>query len=282
MPLLPLLILAVVQGLTEFLPVSSSGHLVIVWGLFDEAGTAWSALGEGERALIDIAVHAGSLGAVLLYFWRDMLMLAGGGLKLLTGRPGQAGRLLLLVILATLPLVVAGFLFKDLVFLALRNLWVTAAATLGFGILLGIADGRGMTLRRTEHLRPLDAIVVGLFQVLALIPGTSRSGITMTAARFLGLERAEAARFSLWLSVPAILGAATLALADLTAIDDPRLTRAAVLAGLFAFAAALVSIAAMMAWLKHAGFLPFVVYRVLLGLGLFAALLLGWLGPALA
>jgi len=143
-----------------------------------------------------------------------------------------------------------------------------AWATLGFGVLLWVADRTGMTIRRIEHMGYGEALVIGLSQVLALIPGTSRSGITMTAARMLGYERAEAARFSMLLSIPTILAAGLLTGLDLYESGDVQLSLDALIAGGLAFATALIAIVAMMGWLKRASFLPFVLYRILLGGGL--------------
>jgi undecaprenyl-diphosphatase len=187
-------------------------------------------------------------------------------------------RLFLYVVAATLPLIAAGVALKTTVALDLRGVEVVAWTTLGFGVLLYIADRMGMMIRRVEHMGIGSALAIGVAQILALIPGTSRAGITMTAARFLGFERAEAARFSMLLAIPAILGAGTLAGLDLHESGDLALTRAALLAALLAFIAALMAIAVLMQWLKRASFTPFVVYRILLGILLLALLY----GPGLA
>jgi undecaprenyl-diphosphatase len=252
-------VLALVQGITEFLPISSHGHLVLVRSLFciQEAGLD-----------IFIALHVGTLGAVMVYFRRDVwLMLAGLG-GALTGRTGSGLRLLALVVVATLPVLLLGFLVKVYAPDALSALVVIGWTTLGFGVLLYIADRTGMTIRRIEHMGVGQALVIGFAQVLALVPGTSRSGITMTAARLLGFERPETARFSLLLSMPTILGAGTLAGLDLYQTGDAELQAAALIATGFAFLSALGAISFMMAWLRHATFAPFVLYRVVLGTAL--------------
>jgi undecaprenyl-diphosphatase len=274
---LHLLILAVVQGITEFLPISSSGHLVLTWEVFDSLGQAVEQ-DAADRLVLDIAVHVGTLLAVLAYFWRDVFAMVLGGLRLLVGRMTPGGRLFLYVVAATLPLIAAGVALKTTVALDLRGVEVVAWTTLGFGVLLYIADRMGMMIRRVEHMGIGSALAIGVAQILALIPGTSRAGITMTAARFLGFERAEAARFSMLLAIPAILGAGTLAGLDLHESGDLALTRAALLAALLAFIAALMAIAVLMQWLKRASFTPFVVYRILLGILLLALLY----GPGLA
>ena len=266
LPLLHLFILALVQGVTEFLPISSSGHLVVAWEFFDARGWDVTQQSESQRLVIDIAVHVGTLAAVCLYYWRDLWLMAAGMARLLIGQWTPGARLALLVILATLPVVGAGYLFKDTITQSLHgNVEIVAWTTIGFGILLFIADRLAMTVRRVEHITIFQALFIGLSQVLALIPGTSRSGITMTAARFFGYERPEAARFSLLLSIPTILGAGVLAGMDLREAGDSVLQFQALVAAVISFGTALLAIVLMMRWLSHAGFTPFVVYRILLG-----------------
>lgn len=257
-----LLVLAVVQGLTEFLPISSSGHLVLTSRVL-----GW----QDQGVIIDIAVHVGTLLAVMIYFWRDVARVVAGSLRLVAFRGGVDARLAIMLLIATLPIVLVGFLARDIVSTAFRNVEVIAWATIGFGLLLWLADRIGMTVQRVEHIGAFSAFAIGLAQVLALIPGTSRSGITMTAGRFMGMERPEAARFSLLLSIPTIIGAGALAGMEVWESQDIRLGYDALVAIAFSFAAGFVSIAAMMRWLQTAGFGPFVIYRVALGL-----LLLWW------
>lgn len=268
LPILHLAVLALVQGITEFLPISSSGHLVLVPAL-----TGWP----DQGLMIDVAVHVGSLGAVMLYFWRDLGSIALGLGRLINGRDDPGARLAGFLILGTLPAVLAGFLLNRYYPGGFRGLEVIAWTTLGFGVLLYISDRLGMTVRRVEHLRLGDALIIGMAQVLALIPGTSRSGITMTAARFLGMERSEAARFSMLLAIPVILGAGGLKGWDLYRAGDVQLTGDVFFAAGFSFAAALLTLAALMAWLRRSSFTPFVVYRVFLGLFLLAVVY-GWTG----
>lgn len=260
MTILQLMILAGVQGITEFLPISSSGHLILV-PIF----AGWA----DQGLIIDVAVHVGTLFAVMLYFWRDMAAMASGLWHMLTGRRHAGARLFWLAVLATLPLIGGGYAINEYSHIIgenwLRGIELIGWTTLGFGILLYIADKAGMTVRRVEHLGVLDALLIGLSQVLALIPGTSRSGITMTTARFLGMERSDAARFSMILSIPAIIGAGALKGYDLYKVGDAALTSAALMAAGLAFVAALVTIAILMAWLKRASFTPFVIYRIALG-----------------
>lgn len=260
-PLLHLAVLAAVQGITEFLPVSSSGHLVLVPVFID-----WP----DQGLLMDVAVHVGTLGAVMLYLWRDLWMMVIGFVRLLRGRSDPGRRLLVCVIIGSLPVTGAGFLLNHDYPGGIRSLVAIGWATLGFGIFLAFCDWIGMTIRRAEHIRPVDALIVGVFQILALIPGTSRSGITMSAARLLGFERADAARFSMLLSIPAILGAGVLKGIELYDSGNTTLNRDVLIAAAFAFVAALVSITVMMAWLRRASFAPFVFYRVALGCAILA------------
>jgi len=266
--ILHIVVLALVQGITEFLPVSSSGHLALV-PIF----TTWP----DQGLMMDVAVHVGTLIAVLLYFWRDVFMMAFGLWRFLRGRKDPGAKLAGYIVLATIPVVIVGYYLNKQYPDALRSITVIGWATLGFGVLLFLTDRFGMTLRRIEHLRISDALIIGLAQVLALIPGTSRSGITMTAGRLIGMERPDAARFSMLLSIPAILGAGTLKIMELIERGDAQLTNAAVSAAGLAFIAALISISILMAWLKRSSFTPFVIYRVLLGGGLLA-IAYGWVG----
>lgn len=265
MPFIQSIVLAAVQGITEFLPVSSSGHLILVPKL-----TGWP----DQGLAIDVAVHVGTLAAVMLYFWRDIGGIAGAVLRaggqMANQRPlDQEISLLIKLIIATLPVVVAGYwvnetINEDL----LRSVKIIGWTTLGFGLFLWLADKSNMTIRRLEHITYGGALVIGLFQILALLPGTSRAGITMTAARFLGVECQDAARFSLLLSIPVIIAAGSLKGWELFRSGNQVLIDDALTVGGLAFLFALVAIAFLMFWLKRASFTPFVVYRVILGAAL--------------
>jgi undecaprenyl-diphosphatase len=258
-PILHIVVLTLVQGITEFLPISSSGHLVLV-PIF----TGWP----DQGLIIDVAVHVGTLGAVVLYFWRDIIAMLKGLFMVVQGRTDPYAKLLGLIVLSTIPVFAAGFGLNYYGVDSLRSLNIIAWTTLGFGIVLWIADKGGMTLRRVEHLGVGDAIVIGFAQVLALVPGTSRSGITMSAARILGMERGDAARFSMLMSIPTIIGAGTLSGLDLYRIGDLRLTVDAAVAVGLSLVIALFAISFLMAWLRHSSFAPFAVYRIILGGGL--------------
>lgn len=256
MPILHLVVIALVQGITEFLPISSSGHLVLAPIVLE-----WP----DQGLVIDIAVHVGTLLAVLAYLYRDVGAMVGGLGRAMRGRRDPGAKLFLFLVLGTVPVVIAGFAMHKYMPDGIRSMEVIGWATLGFGIVLWLADRTGMTVRRIEHLRVADVLFIGLMQCLALIPGTSRSGITMTAARLIGMERPDAARFSLLLSIPAILGAGTLVGLDIYKSGNVELAGDAFVAAILAFVSALLAIALMMAWLKRASFTPFVVYRIVLG-----------------
>ena len=265
MPLISLIVLAVVQGITEFLPVSSSGHLVLVWEAFDYLGLTGLWQSSGERLDLDVAVHVGTLAAVCLYFHRDLRLMLVGLLRLALGRMDEGTRLAWLIVVGTVPVVVVGFLARDWIAANLHGVAVVAWANIVFACLLWFADRYGLLLRRVQHMRVVEALAVGLAQVLALVPGTSRAGITMTVARLLGYEREEAARFSMLLAIPAIAGAGLLIGLDLYQREALQLGREALVAAVISMLTALVALALMMRWLRRASFQPFVFYRLALG-----------------
>lgn len=258
-PLLHLFVLAVVQGVTEFLPISSSAHLILVPLVAD-----WP----DQGLAMDVAVHVGTLFAVMLYLWRDIRDMLTGLLRALSGRRTAGLWMIWYLLVGTVPAVLVGLAIHNYAGDALRSVEIIGWATLVFGVVLYAADKIGMTILRLEHLNTRFAFLIGLSQILAFIPGTSRSGITMTAARFLGFERVEAARFSMLLSIPTIIGAGLLATLDIIEAGDAQLTNDALIAGGLAFLAALGAIALMMGWLRRASFTPFVIYRMILGVAL--------------
>lgn len=269
MPILHILVLAFIQGATEFLPVSSSGHLILVPHL-----TGWA----DQGLAMDVAAHLGTLVAVLVYFWRDVRQMFIGLWHLLFGRVDDGGRLVLFLLAATVPALGVGYLVDQYFSDALRNPQVVAWALIGFGVLLYLADRVGLTVNQVRHMTLVQAIAIGLAQVLAFIPGTSRSGITMTAARLLGFERGEAARFSFLLSIPAISAAGLWKGRELIQGSDAEMLQSAgFMLGFSAFAGFL-AIAFLMAWLRRASFAPFVAYRILLGVLLLWLIYSGILG----
>jgi len=255
-PIDQLIFLAIVQGLTEFLPISSSGHLNLLHLL-----TAW----DDQGPLIDVAVHVGSLFAVMIYFWRDMVMFARALWNLARGRVTADAKILAMIILASVPIFVVGYAVLQFDLMnGLRTLSVIAWANLAFAIVLLVTDRIGMTVRRAEHISTGDALAIGIAQAAAVIPGTSRAGITISMARFLGYERREAARLSMLLSVPTILGLGAATSYELYGSGNLALQHDALIGGALAFVAALAAIWFMMALLRRTSLLPFVLYRLAL------------------
>ncbi|WP_020398483.1 undecaprenyl-diphosphate phosphatase [Kordiimonas gwangyangensis] len=274
MTALHLFILAIVQGITEFLPISSSGHLVLIPVL-----TGWT----DQGLMMDVSVHVGTLVAVLVYFRDDTkgLFLAGlGSIGIAPARRAIEGtiygKLFWAIVIATIPAVIVGFMLKvtgtvDL----MRGAAVIATTSIVFGLLLYWADRVGATEKSLERMAIKPALIIGLAQMLALIPGTSRSGITMTAARYLGFNRQDSARFSLLLSIPTIIGAAVLLGKDVATSGDSIVWAEAGIAAGLSCLAALAAIHFLMKWLAHASMAIFVIYRVALGLFLFALIAAG-------
>ncbi len=256
MPLEQIVLLAVVQGLTEFLPISSSGHLILV-----PVFTGW----RDQGLLTDVMSHLGSLLAVFVYFRRDVLDLAKGGISLLKGHLTDHGRLLLIILAATVPAVVFGlFLERTGLIQTFRGPEIIAWNAIIFGLLMFVADWWGPRVKTLSDMRLWPAVFIGIAQAIAIIPGTSRSGITITAARALGFERPDAARFSFLLGIPAIAGAGLLVVGEAVQAGEP-ITGGALATGGLTFFTALAAIAILMAIVKRYSLLPFVIYRLILG-----------------
>ena len=267
MPLSLILLVAAIQGVTEFLPVSSSGHLVLIPFI-----TAHPYQGQ----TIDVAAHVGTLIAVLVYLRRDIFNITAA----MFGRAGSAQqadhrRLGLMIIGATIPVVLVGFVVNYADWHWLTLVTTLAWANIAFAGLLWAADRFGGQLHGLADMRWSAAMGIGIMQICALIPGASRSGVTMTAARFFGYDRVTAARFSLLLSLPAIAGAGLLKTIDIIDAGDAQLgvdaAMVAVLSALFAW----LAIRVMMSWLARASFTIFVIYRLGLGMVLLLGLQLG-------
>jgi undecaprenyl-diphosphatase len=253
------LFLAIVQGVTEFLPISSSAHLIL----------PFEVLGWPDQGLaFDVAVHLGTLLAVIVYFWKDLMSLLQGFFQTLIGKPNQEGRLALNLIAASLPIVVVGLLIKNLVENDLRSAMVITVTTIVFALVLYAADLLGKRRRDTSELTLVHALAIGAAQCLALMPGTSRSGITMTTALALGYHREAASRISFLLSIPTILGASLLLLLDLIAEQNPVEWGDLGLGMLVSGITAYLCIKLFLSFIEKVGFLPFVIYRLALGLGL--------------
>lgn len=266
--LFQLVLLAIVQGITEFLPISSSGHLILASRFFGMPD---------QGVLIDVALHIGSLFAVLVYFWRDVRDAVIGPVTLVgdmaARRPlSWPSKLALLLVVATIPVIIAGlFLYNMDFYEGLRDtgslvaIKVIGWTTLVYGILLYIADRFCPFDRELKDWGFASATIMGLAQALSLIPGTSRSGICMTSARFLGFDRQESARIAMLMAIPTILAAGLLGVKDLIETGDTTLTTDAVIAAVLSFASAYGALVLMMRWLANATFTPFVVYRIVLG-----------------
>jgi undecaprenyl-diphosphatase len=256
MTLVQIIVLSLVQGLTEFLPVSSSAHLIL----------GGKAFGWADQGLVfDVATHLGTLFAVLLYFRADLFQMVASCLRPVRTDDDRRHRTLLIgIALASVPVLVVGFLARDLVEQYLRDVRVIAWMTLVFGLLLWLADARSRRDRNIEELGWKSAVWIGLAQVCALVPGVSRSGVTITAGRLLGFAPDAAARFSFLLAIPVIAAAggygALKVFTGAAAIDWSQF----LLALAFSALAGWVCIAAFLALLRRVGLLPFVVYRLAL------------------
>jgi undecaprenyl-diphosphatase len=261
MDLIHAVILAFLQGFTEFLPISSSGHLVLVPKL----------LGWPDQGLaFDVAVHLGTLTAVLAYFRRELVPMGRAWFASLGGAArNREARLAWWVIWGTVPVVVAGGLLAGPVEASLRSPLVIGATTAGFGVVLWLADARGARTRDEYSLSWADALLIGLAQAVALVPGTSRSGITMTAALLLGLDRQAAARFSFLLSIPVILAASVLELSALLRMPGPPDWAALAVGTAVSGVVAYLTIRGFLALLGRIGMAPFAIYRLLLGAVIF-------------
>lgn len=255
---LHILFLSILQGLTEFLPVSSSGHLILFskFTTFPDQGLA-----------LDVAVHFGSILAVMIYFSDDIYKMLQGLIKsyFLPNFKNIGNKTFWFIIVGTLPIIAAGFTMKYYGTEWLRSTRLIGWTILGFGILLFLADKLSMTIRKIEHLTIFDAFLIGCAQCFSLIPGTSRSGITITMGRFLSLERREAAKFSMLLSIPAIIGATFLVGYELYQQNDISALLNAIDGITYSFVASIIAIYIIMWWLKKSTFLPFVLYRIILG-----------------
>ncbi|ALI55787.1 undecaprenyl-diphosphate phosphatase [Celeribacter marinus] len=254
-----LLLVALIQGLTEFLPVSSSGHLILLpqlTGMQDQGLT------------IDVAVHVGTLGAVILFFWADVKTGFAGIPRMLTGRIDTDGsKLAFLLLVATIPVIIIGLVVKitglsD----AMRSMTVIGWTMLIFGLVLYWFDKKGAATKVASDWNRRDAITLGLWQAIAIIPGTSRSGITITGARALGYTREDSAKISMLMSIPTIMASGILLGLDVAGEANYDMMKYAALGAAFAFVAALLALTLMMRLLRSVSFAPYVYYRVVLGI----------------
>ncbi|HVO00705.1 MAG TPA: undecaprenyl-diphosphate phosphatase [Candidatus Cybelea sp.] len=263
MPNTDILILSILRGVSEIFPIDLAAHFTLLTRLF-----CWPALGD----LLDAAGDFGLLVALLLYLWRDVLQLLRSLGRAMRGKRDPGARLLLGLVLGSLPAFAITFVLRDRLDVTLRDPVYTVVLLVAFGVVLYVADQAGLTVRRLDQMDPLQAAVIGLFQGLAVLPGISRMGMIVTVARSLGYERAEAARFMLLLSMPWMAASglyrAGLGIAAGEAVDPDRLL---LMAGVSAVAGFL-AIAFLMYWLRRGNFTLFAVYRVLLGAALLYAL----------
>ncbi|MEP1144645.1 MAG: undecaprenyl-diphosphate phosphatase [Henriciella sp.] len=276
MSLLQLTIIALIQGLTEWLPISSSGHVLLAANYFTLEGR--------DELLINAVSNLGTLAAMLIYFRKDVAAATLGGFELIGAgfrkTPLSRGAKLALCIIVATPIALAAAIAHE-VFIpegiqnSLRSIWTVAGATIGFGLLLWWADVAGGKDRTEADMTIGHAVMIGATQAIAaLIPGTSRSGITMTAARMLGYERTEAARFSMLIGAPILAAAGlygALGLLDADAAGGVVTLQDGMIVAALAFVSGIASIHALMTLLKRMTFLPFVIYRLLLGVGLLLA-----------
>ncbi len=263
MTLVQLIVLALIQGITEFLPISSSAHLILA----PIAVNGW----QDQGPLIDIAAHVGSLGAVLLYFRQETGMLFRGGVDVLRWRESGDRRLFLFIAAATVPTLAlaAIFVLADWT-QALRNPVVIGWVSIIFGLLLWHGDRSKSDKAGLERMSWRDALSIGAAQMCALAPGVSRSGVTMTMARYLGWTRPEAARFSMLLAIPTILALGAFATLEIIRDGAGADMRSALIVGVLSFASAYAAIAVLMKLTRTISFLPFVIYRVVFGVLLLA------------
>ncbi|MBR1601472.1 MAG: undecaprenyl-diphosphate phosphatase [Alphaproteobacteria bacterium] len=250
--------LSLLQGITEFLPVSSSGHLILFSKFTDFPD---------QGAAMDIALHIGSIIAVIIYFSHTLLEILKGLIKtkLLPNKKVEGAQLFYLLIVATLPILFCGAALKFFGTDWLRSTKLIGWNILLYAIALWLMDTWAVTVRKIRNLEYKDALFIGLAQCLALLPGTSRSGVTITMSRFLGMERREAAKFSMLLAIPAILAAGLLAGIELCKDGNMQQISNALDAIGYSFIFSMGAIFILMQWLKKWSFLPFVIYRVVLG-----------------
>ncbi len=253
--------LAFIQGLTEFLPISSSAHLILPSALL-----GW----EDQGLAFDVAVHIGTLSAVVVYFRHELARIVVSCVGQLAGKGSTAdSNLGWQLLIATLPIIIVGFIGKDFVDQYLRSTTVIASATIVFALVLLWADKKSGGELTLADLTWKSALFIGVLQILALVPGTSRSGITMTAALFCKLDRESSSRFSFLLSIPVIAGAGTLLFIDLLSLKSVNwlvICYATLVAAVVAFSC----IHFFLKVISRMGFMPFVAYRLLLGIILFA------------
>jgi undecaprenyl-diphosphatase len=264
-------ILGIVQGLTEFLPISSSAHVQIVQQLIGESSMTKPAL----TAFI-ATIQLGTELAVLLYFWKDIVRIAKAFFSsIFRGNKTTDSQLGWLIIFGSLPVVVIGLAFRDLIENQLRNLWVVSSTLIVFGVVLALADRFGRQTREIESLTTKHGLLFGLGQALAVIPGVSRSGGTISVGLALGYSRKAAARYSFLLAIPAVMASGIYQFAKTYQDLQPADLAATALGTVVSFVVGYSVIVALLRYLNRGSFMPFVVWRIMLGLAVLVGLLTG-------
>src|SRR5210317_194900 len=246
--IIEILILSLVQGVSEFLPVSSSAHLIIIETLYDF---------KNSSLLIDISLHLGSLTAIIFYFRKDLLNLKNNQ------------QLLILILIGSLPIIIAGFiLYQTETIYLLRDIKIIAWTTLIFGILLFVADKNNFNKKISSDLNLKSILFIGLFQILSLIPGISRAGITITAARILEFNRVDSSKISFLLSIPALIGASFLSLKNLT-LETIEYNMLVLVAIFLSFIFSYITVKYFLIYINKFSMYAFVIYRILISFLLF-------------
>lgn len=274
MPIYQAIILGIVQGVSEFLPISSSGHLLLVpWA------AGWEELDPSVKKSFDVALHLGTLVAVVGYFWNDLIVYVREGLSLIVKRQRPAttdGRIAWLLVLATVPAAAVGALFESTIDERLGTPLIIGISLVLFGLIMAWADRR-IGQRRIEEFSSRDALLVGAAQALALNPGTSRSGITMTAGRAIGFDRDTAVRISFLMSIPVIAGAVVFKMAGLVGDGVPDGLAVPMIVGIVtAGLSGWVAVWGTLRIVRTHSFMPFVIYRVVVGCVVIVAVLANW------
>ena len=266
-------ILGIVQGLTEFLPISSSAHVQIAQQLL-----GLGSMSKPQLTAFIATIQLGTEAAVLIYFWKDITRIIGAFFAKLTRKPNltfnqaQDAKLGWLIIIGSLPVVVIGLVFKDLIETQLRSLWIIAFTLIGFGIVLGIADKVGKRQRSISQLTTKHGVLFGLGQALAVIPGVSRSGGTISVGLLLGYSRQAAARYSFLLAIPAVIASGLYEFVKTVGDLDQSMLIATAVATFVSFVIGFSVIVGLLRYLERGSFMPFVIWRIAVGVGLLIAL----------
>ena len=259
MPIFQLMLISIIQGITEFLPISSSAHLILLPKLTTL---------KDQGITIDVAVHIGTLFAVILYFITDIKLIIIDLINMITFKKGiKSNSLVVCLIVATIPVILFGLIIKVTgLDESLRSVKIIAWAMLIFGIILYYTDQKGSNNKSAENWPIKAAVIMGFWQALALIPGTSRAGSTISGARLLGFSRKDSAKLSMLMSIPTIIASGTLLIANIAVSGDLNLAKDFAFAILTSFLTALLSIKIMMHFLNKFSYTPYVIYRIVFGL----------------